>query len=609
MKSGTVFLCALSLTLAVAFAHDPKIHTSRENGRSLPLTKRDDVFHFVIYGDRTGGPAEGIKVLEDAVEDTNLLDPDFVMTVGDLVQGYNEPDEWMKQMEEFRGVMDDLKMPWFPVAGNHDIYWRSKANSPKPPPQEHEDNYEKHFGPLWYWFAHKKTGFLVLYTDEGPSPKGFSEPEQVQMSDEQLKWLEKSLSEMSGLQNVFVFLHHPRWIGGNYSGSNWDRVHAVLAAPGNVRAVFAGHIHRLRYDGEKDGIGYYALATTGGAMPGDYPIAGYVHHLNVVTVRKNSYSMSILPVGAVIDPKDYTPKRLAEIDAVRKMPFRRISDPIKIRSNGDAVGIYSTKVKNPGTMPVELVVTPDIPEGVSGWVVLPDHQHVTILPDGEGEVSITYSHTASENKNNFGSPPGLYVETDYLDGGVRAKLPARRVSLDSELAEVAADFFETDEDLCLEVAEGGSGIRVHSDAFELPDGPFTLECLAKPAKHLTNAGLLAKTENSEFAFFVFDGKIKFEVFLDGSYKGLEAPAPLAIGEWSHLAGVYDGKAVSLFINGERVGMVEASGERKTNRLPLYIGADPDGSGKPTRSFMAISGTRNEPSSRNSLNINRYFSPP
>src|SRR5690606_33810804 len=83
----------------------------------VPLPKGDDVFHFVIFGDRTGGPAEGIRVLEQAVADTNLLDPDLVMTVGDLINGYNERLQWMEQMEEYRGAMSRLDMPWFPVAG------------------------------------------------------------------------------------------------------------------------------------------------------------------------------------------------------------------------------------------------------------------------------------------------------------------------------------------------------------------------------------------------------------------------------------------------------------------------------------------------------------
>ena len=67
----------------------------------------------------------------------------------------------------------------------------------------------------------------------------------------QLAWLKKSLEEMKALQHVFVFMHHPRWAADLYPGNNWDEVHQLLVANGNVSACFAGHIHRLRYDGDQ----------------------------------------------------------------------------------------------------------------------------------------------------------------------------------------------------------------------------------------------------------------------------------------------------------------------------------------------------------------------
>ena len=35
--------------------------TTRPNALVLPLAKEEDVFHFVVYGDRTGGVPAGLK--------------------------------------------------------------------------------------------------------------------------------------------------------------------------------------------------------------------------------------------------------------------------------------------------------------------------------------------------------------------------------------------------------------------------------------------------------------------------------------------------------------------------------------------------------------------
>src|SRR5262245_55135933 len=110
----------------MACGQESRFVTDRPSPRLLPLPKEEGVFSFVVYGDRTTGIPEGLKILAQAVADTNLLAPDLVMTVGDLVQGYNDTQEWTRQALEYKAVMSKLTMPWFPVAGNHDIYYRGK---------------------------------------------------------------------------------------------------------------------------------------------------------------------------------------------------------------------------------------------------------------------------------------------------------------------------------------------------------------------------------------------------------------------------------------------------------------------------------------------------
>ncbi|MCA9287172.1 MAG: hypothetical protein KDA05_01220, partial [Phycisphaerales bacterium] len=84
-------------------APDGTRFTTNRHGAPLVLPTEQDAFTFVVFGDRTGGPVEGVSVLADAVRDTNLLEPDLVMTVGDLINGYNQTPEWMEQMREFKG--------------------------------------------------------------------------------------------------------------------------------------------------------------------------------------------------------------------------------------------------------------------------------------------------------------------------------------------------------------------------------------------------------------------------------------------------------------------------------------------------------------------------
>ena len=254
-----LLLCLLSSEVAT---ESNDIHTSRESAQVMPsVPVEEDMFTFVVFGDRTGGPAEGISVLAQAVQDTNLIEPDLVMTVGDLIQGYNTREAWVLQAAQFRSVMDELICPWFPVAGNHDVYWRGEGR----PPEEHEGDYEAWFGPLWYAFDHKGCRFIVLYTDEGNPETGvrsFGDPDSQRMSDAQKSWLRQTLHDANDMNHVFVFCHHPRWRGGQY-GDDWENVHQMFVDAGNVTAVFAGHVHQLRHDGWRDGIEYLSITGYG----------------------------------------------------------------------------------------------------------------------------------------------------------------------------------------------------------------------------------------------------------------------------------------------------------------------------------------------------------
>jgi len=57
---------------------------------------------------------------------------------------------------------------------------------------------------------------------------------------------------------------------------------------------------------------------------------------------------------------------------------------------------------------------------------------------------------------------------------------------------------------------------------------------------------------------------------------LDGRKVIADGKWHHIAEVYDGKSIKLYIDGTLDGQAEPSGKLPTNDLPMWIGARPGG---------------------------------
>lgn len=579
LKWMTGVIVGFAMLCAQAGAQDlpgrGHVHTNRKNAKKLPLTKEDGVWHYIIYGDRTGGPQSGLKILKQAVKDTNLLDPDLVMTVGDLINGYNTTAPWLKQMKEYQGIMNKLKMPWYPVAGNHDVYWRGPGRKAG----EHDSNYEKHFGPLWYWFPHKDAAFIVLYTDEGNPKTGlknFHKPDAIQMSKKQLKWLSETLVKTKKYKHVMVFLHHPRWLTQVYKPNNWKDAHKLLVAAGNVRGVFAGHIHQMLYSGKKDGIEYYALGATGAHLARDMPKLGFLHHFNVVTVRDSGIKVSTLPVGAVIDPKTMDIKRYEDVMALLRKRNLKVLQPLKIPFEAsEREGTYICELKNPTKRSIEvtLSLTPD-----KNWRFEPDHAHASIEAGKSIKVAFRYRLAVKDLKAAYGLPQ-MTMQTDYLAKDTRIELPKKILTMKAQLGTMPATAKASQVNRAL-LLNGKSSLIVPQRSIAMKKPEFTLEGWVYAESFEGRRPFLSKTESSAYGIYLNKGIPRAYLHLNGKYVALNGSKTMKLKTWHHLAAVYDGREFRLYLDGEKVASAPASGIPTPNDKPLCIGADPNSRGRP-----------------------------
>ena len=80
-----------------------------------------------------------------------------------------------------------------------------------------------------------------------------------------------------------------------------------------------------------------------------------------------------------------------------------------------------------------------------------------------------------------------------------------------------------------------------------------------------------------YGLWTFDdkGKVQLCIFpIAGLQKCFISTRSLIMDSWNHIAGVYDGNTMCLYVNGEMAGSEDLSAPISTSNERLYIGADP-----------------------------------
>jgi predicted phosphodiesterase len=274
----------------------------------IPVTKKsfnDDstTFRFAIVSDRNGGMRPG--VFENAIDKLNLLQPEFVLSVGDLIDGYTEDaNVWNAEWDEFDALVNKLDMPFYYVPGNHDTSNKLLTEAWK----------ERH-GRDYYYFVHKSVLFIALNTDE-INDGGISE--------KQVEYVKKVLNEHQDVQWTFVFMHRPLWSYGDQAG--FKEIGNALKR--RKYTLFSAHHHNYQYQ-VVDGMDHYVLATTGGGSYMRGPDVGELDQITWVTMKKDGPKVANLDLTGIYDKNLVPPGDYDDIQTLREGNWLKVKPSVQ----------------------------------------------------------------------------------------------------------------------------------------------------------------------------------------------------------------------------------------------------------------------------------------
>lgn len=256
----------------------------------LDVNDRPEQFQFAIVTDRTGGNRAG--VFARAVKQINLLQPEFVVSVGDLIEGGPDTEQSRKiQWDEFQSFIDELEMPFFYVPGNHDARTSTLAEA-----------WDVRFGRRYYWFKYQDVLFLCLNSNDGTQQRDNSGRIRygTGVGEDQRAFVKKALAENPDTRWTVVLLHHPLWSYGDVNTNGWLDVEEQLKD--REYTVFCGHIHSYRKF-VRNGKDYYQLATTGGGSRMRGVELGEFDQVVWVTMKKDGPILANIDLNSVY-PED-----------------------------------------------------------------------------------------------------------------------------------------------------------------------------------------------------------------------------------------------------------------------------------------------------------------
>ena len=307
--------CAGQAGPEAAFEHDATGPATPWNHTAFDAAA--DKFTFAVFSDLTGGERD--RIFDVAIAQINLLRPELILSVGDLIEGDSAGAPGLHaEWDSFDRRAGEARAPVFRSGGNHDLTGEMLR-----------EVWRERYGSTWYHFVYKDVLFLVLDTEDNtPERMAYlkrirdeavglvaNEDWEAYRDSEYFKAHERIFGNITATQAdyfidvlranpdvrwTFLFMHKPVW--RQEQETEFARIEAAMAD--RPYTVFRGHFHAYDYE-ERYGRDYIGLGTTGGAWN---PAAGRsMDQVALVTVDDDGVDIANLLLPGILDKTGHVP--------------------------------------------------------------------------------------------------------------------------------------------------------------------------------------------------------------------------------------------------------------------------------------------------------------
>lgn len=223
-----------------------------QNNKQSQNTQTDDEFSFVFMTDIHVQPERmSTEGFLQAIDSVNKLNPDFVITGGDLVmdvlgQNYERSDLLYSLYSK---CLERFKMPVYNTIGNHEIFGIYKESGvEKTHPEYGEKMFENRIGKRYFSFDHKGWHFMILDGIEDTGESAYiGKVDTIQM-----EWIEEDLKKVKPQTPVVISIHIPlvtAYMQVIYGSMAPNEENEIVINSKEVLDLFDGHNLKLVLQG------------------------------------------------------------------------------------------------------------------------------------------------------------------------------------------------------------------------------------------------------------------------------------------------------------------------------------------------------------------------